>query len=425
MLNRQITPQFKEVDHIEFINAEQFLLDNEIPVFIVNAGEQNLLRIEFIFKNVNWDASRPLVTSATNAMLNDGTHSLTGAQIASKIDYYGAFFQTEFGLDRSSVILYSLNKHLEHTLPIVKEVITGSNFPAKEFKTFITNQRQKLKVSLEKNDFIARRKFNQVLFGDTLYGYGVEEQDYELLKREHLQEYFSKSYHPKNCTIIISGKIDDSILQQLNKLFGSWKSDETFIANEFKFAINFQKEHYIERPQALQSAIRIGIPTGNRNHPDFPAMQVLNTVLGGYFGSRLMNNIREDKGYTYGIGSANASLEQSGYFFIASEVGTDVCAATLIEIEKEINRLKSELISPEELALVKNYLMGSLLGSLENAFSHADKFKNIYFYNLDYNYFTNYINTIKTIQAEELMNLANKYWDFNEFYKIVVGKLKS
>jgi predicted Zn-dependent peptidase len=165
------------------------------------------------------------------------------------------------------------------------------------------------------------------------------------------------------------------------------------------------------------------MPSINRKHEDFPALQVLNTVLGGYFGSRLMANIREDKGYTYGIGSANVSLEQAGYFFIASEVGTDVCADTLVQIEKEINILKTELIGEEELALVKNFLLGSLLGSLENAFSHADKFKNIYFFNQDYEYYTNYINTIKTISAKQLRELANKYWDFDQFYKVIVGKV--
>lgn len=422
MLDRQTNPEFKEVEHINFIRAEKHQLDNKIPVFVINAGEQNLVRIEFIFKNVNWDPAKPLVTSATNTMLNDGTHALTGAEIASKIDYYGSFFQTEYGLDRSSVILFSLNKHLQHTLPIIKEVISDSNFPEKELQTFINNQKQKLKVSLEKNNFLARRAFNKVLFGDTLYGYAVQEEDYNQLKQKDLQDYFFKAYHPDNCTIIISGKVDDGILKLANNLFGSWENKEVFTPNQFHFNSDSEKYHFIEKPHSLQSAIRIGIPMVNRNHEDFPGLQVLNTLLGGFFGSRLMNNIREDKGYTYGIGSANASLEQSGYFFIASEVGADVRDSTLTEIEKEINILKTELIQKEELSLVKNYLMGSLLGSLENAFSHADKFKNIHFYNLDYEYFTNYINTIKTIEPEELLKLANKYWDFDEFYKVVVGK---
>ena len=364
-----------------------------------------------------------MLATATNTLLNDGTHSLNGAEIADKIDYYGAFFQTEYAYDHSSVTLFSLNKHLEHTLPIVKEVLSASNFPQKELETYINNQKQKLKVSLEKNDFLARKKFTEVLFGNTLYGYSADEKDFDTLKREDLLHYFESAYQPANCTIILSGKVNSSTLNSLEVLFGNWQSDKTFYPNEFNFNASKGKLHFTEKSDALQSAIRIGILTVNRKHVDYPGLLVLNTLLGGYFGSRLMANIREEKGYTYGIGSANASLNQAGYFVIASEVGTDVCTATLTEIEKEINILKTELVSDDELSLVRNYLMGSLLGSLENAFSHADKFKNIHFFGLGYDYYERYIHTIKTISAEELMALANKYLNFDDFYKVVVGKM--
>jgi len=172
----------------------------------------------------------------------------------------------------------------------------------------------------------------------------------------------------------------------------------------------------------LQSAIRMGLPFINREHPDFPAVQVLNTVLGGYFGSRLMNNIREDKGYTYGIGSGITSYKQGGAIFIATEVGADVCKAATIEIEKEINLLKTELIAEDELNLVRNYMLGSLLGSLENVFSHADKFKNLYFSGMSYEYYDRYTEIVKTVTAEELLKLANQYLDFDSFYKVIVGK---
>ncbi len=151
-------------------------------------------------------------------------------------------------------------------------------------------------------------------------------------------------------------------------------------------------------------------------------MQVLNTILGGYFGSRLMANIREDKGYTYGIGSALVSMKNAGYFFIASEVGSDVCASALSEIHKEIEILKAESVSEQELDLVRNYMLGSMLGGLENAMSHADKFKNIYFSGLGYDYYQNYIQTVRSISAKELQALANKYLDWDGMEKVVVGK---
>jgi zinc protease len=166
----------------------------------------------------------------------------------------------------------------------------------------------------------------------------------------------------------------------------------------------------------------MGMPLINRTHLDFPKVQVLNTVLGGYFGSRLMTNIREDKGYTYGIGSGMSSLKHAGALFIATEVGADVCKAAVTEIEKEINILKTELIPDEELALVKNYMLGSLLGSLENVFSHADKFKSLFVAGLGYEYYDRYTEIVKTISSDDLLKLANQYLNFDGFYKVIVGK---
>lgn len=418
-----MAPAFKQVEDIKLIQATPFVLDNGLKAFIINGGSQDLVRIEFIFSNVLWDLSKPLQPFATNTMLNDGTSEYTGAQIADKIDYYGAFLQTEYSYDQSTVTLFTLNKHIASTLPIVKAILSDSIFPQVELDTLIRNQKQKLSVNLEKNDFVGRRVFNKALFGDTLYGHDNDAIDYDHLKREELQEYFNQAYQPNNCTIIISGKVTDEALTLLNELFGkNWKTQTGIVENVFEFKSNFGSEHYIEKPEAIQSAIRTGQLVVNRNHPDFPGLQVLNTILGGYFGSRLMANIREDKGYTYGIGSAVVSLKNAGYFFIATEVGADVCGAAVEEIQKEIKLLQKEPASKEELDLVRNYMLGSMLGSLENALSHADKFKNIHFFGLGYNYYQSYINTVKTITPEQVMNLANKYLDFDAFQKVIVGK---
>jgi len=313
---------------------------------------------------------------------------------------------------------------LANTLPVIKDILTNSIFPQKELDTYIRNQQQKLQVSLQKNDVVARRNFNKALYGDTIYGFGANAADYKTLHREDMLEHYSQMYQPSNCTIIIAGKIEQQTIDLLSETFGDNWRNSTQKTDTAQPAIQPSAEHFYftEKPDALQSAIRMGMPLINRRHPDFPSVQVLNTVLGGYFGSRLMANIREDKGYTYGIGSGLSSLKHAGAMFIATEVGADVCQAAVTEIEKEINILKTEPVPHEELALVKNYLLGSLLGSLENVFSHADKFKNLYFAGLDYDYYDRYTETVKTITSDDLLALANKYLDFDKFYKVIVGK---
>jgi predicted Zn-dependent peptidase len=423
-IDRKTAPEFRAIDNINLIKPAHQQLNNGCNVFCFNSGEAELVRIEWIFGNQRFDKEKPLLNVAVNTMLTEGTGKMTASQIADKIDFYGAFLQVDYGYDQSLVTLYSLNKHLHHTLPIIYDILTDSVFPEKELKTYIRNQQQKLQVSQQKNDFVARRVFNKALYGDTAYGLGADIDTYKTLRREDMLIHFKQMYQPSNCSIIVAGKIESDTLELITDTFnanwrnGTEKSDTT--QPEIKPAA--QQFYFIEKPDALQSAIRMGLPAITRAHPDFPALQVLNTVLGGYFGSRLMTNIREDKGYTYGIGSGMSSLKYGGALFIATEVGADVCKAAVDEIEKELEILKTQLIPDEELALVRNYMLGALLGSLENVFSHADKFKNLYFANLDYDYYERYTNTIKTVTAEQLRVLANTYLNFDTFYKVIVGK---
>lgn len=422
MLNRQLAPDFKQVSTINFIQPTQQALDNQIPVYTVYSGEQDLVRIEFIFNNVNWNVEKPLQAIAVSAMLNNGTSKLSAKDIAEQIDFYGAFFQTEYVQDHSTVTLYTLNKHLASVLPIVKNVLADSQFPQAEIDIYIQNQKQKLQVNLQKNDILARKEFAHALFGDTAYGVDIQAKHYDELKREDLVNYFKSAYAPDNCTIVVSGKFEEASFHLLNEQFGrNWELGKA-VKNKFNFSLLPRTTIYKDRPDALQSAIRIGKLAINRTHDDFPGLQILNTVLGGYFGSRLMNNIREDKGYTYGIGSGISSLQDAGYLFIATEVGADVCADALTEIYKEIELLKNDLVGEEELTLVKNYMLGSMLGSLENVFSHADKFKNIHLFGLGYDYYENYIKKVKSITAEEIRSLAIKYFNKEDFTEVVVGK---
>lgn len=424
MLNRTLTPEFKAIDRINLLTPGYTKLDNDCNLYWFNSGEQELVRIEWIFNNLRFDPEKPLLNMVVNTMLNDGTNSLSASQIADTVDYYGAFLQVDYSFDHSQVTLYCLNKHLQNTLPVIKDILTNSVFPEKELQTFIRNQQQKLQVNLQKNDFIARRTFNRAIFGDTIYGLVAEANDYEALKRDDLLLHYKQMYQPNNCTILVAGKVDDDILKSITQSFGdAWSNTGTAADISQPESIpSDQLFNLIEKPDALQSAIRIGSTTINRTHPDFPALQVVNTVLGGYFGSRLMANIREEKGFTYGIGSAMASMKHTGSFFIATEVGVDVTRATVDEIKKEIAVLKTELISQEELALVKNYMLGSLLGSLENVFSHADKFKNVYFSGLDFDYYDRYTEVVRTITDNQILEIANKYLHFDSFHKVIVGK---
>jgi len=170
----------------------------------------------------------------------------------------------------------------------------------------------------------------------------------------------------------------------------------------------------------VQGSIRIARPFPNRHHPDFMKVAVLNTIFGGFFGSRLMTNIREDKGYTYGIHSYLQNNIHDSAWMVSTEAGRDVCEAAIKEVYAEMEDLREEIVDEEELQLVRNYMIGIILGDLDGPFQILSRWKNIILNNLDEKYFYNSIHTIKTISAEEIRELARKYLNPEAFYELVV-----
>lgn len=427
MLNRAIAPEAKPIGDIHLKSPQVLAFKNGLPVYVFHSPDQELVRIEWIFNNVFNEDENPLLNSALSALLKEGTKNYNSAEIADKVDFYGAFLMPEYGFDITSLTLYTLNKHSNVLLPLIKEILTESVLPQKELDTYLRNNKQKLQVSLQKNDYLARRTYYNHVFGsENRYGKTPSLEEYDLISRDALIDLYHNQFTPSNCRLIVSGNVSESLLQELSQYFGDqWVATDEAPLTKPNLTADTGQLIYDERAEALQSAIRIGIPNINRNHVDYPALQFVNTLLGGFFGSRLMRNIREEKGYTYSIGSAVGSLKYAGFLTIATEVGVDVTDATLTEIEKEIEILRTELATVEELDLVKNYLSGSMLGSLESIFSHADKFKNVLLANMDLTYYDHYMHEINAMTPEKVREIAIQYFDYSKMIKIVVGKMKT
>jgi predicted Zn-dependent peptidase len=423
-MNRALAPEFKTNFDIQFQQAKHKTLSNGCQLHYINAGSQDLVKLDFIFYAGTAYQDKALVASTTNRLLKEGTTKYTAKQIADTIDFYGAFLEEESGNDTASVTLYALNKHLDHLIPLFHDIMFDAIFPENEFETYRTNALQKFYTRQKKVNDVASSKFGEMLYGnDNFYGYKVEEHDYKNLAVDDVKQFYKKFYSLENVVIVASGKIDDSVLDIIQKNFGIQKVNNNNPAkSNIKIGGTNEPKQYKEIEGSVQSAIRIGRLLFSKNHEDFLPMLVLNTILGGYFGSRLMTNIREDKGYTYGIGSNIATKIHGGHFSISTEVGTEVTNLAIAEIYKEIERLRTELVDDSELELVKNYLLGTFLRSTDGAFALAQKFTGIYFYNLGYDYYQKYFDTIKNITAQEIMDLANKYLQENDLLELVVGK---
>jgi hypothetical protein len=308
-------------------------------------------------------------------------------------------------------------------IPVVSELVADAVFPENELDIYKKNQIQQLTLNLKKGDFIANRFIDEYLFGiEHPYGKYSSEEAYNQLTREDLLAFYNKYYKEGKCVVFMAGKFPANIEATLNQYIGSLPLNKHIIETPEHTIVGASTKKYsiVNDPSSVQGSIRIARHFPNRHHPDFAPVQVLNNIFGGFFGSRLMSNIREDKGYTYGIHSYLQNHIQQSAWLISTDAGKDVCRATIEEVYKEMGILRNELVKMDELNLVKNYMLGSLLGDVDGPFQIIGRWKSYILNGLTEEYFYNTIKTVRAIQPEQIKDLANKYLKEEDFYELVV-----
>lgn len=424
MPDRSKQPELKIIDKFNVLNPEIISLSNGIPLNVINTGDQDVLKIRLIFSAGTWFQPKKLVAHFTARMLTEGSLHYNAEQIATMLDNYGAFMDASSDSDNVHVNIYLLNKYAHKVLPLLAEVVRNPVFPVEELEPIIANEKQSLAVSMKKTDYLARIYFKEMLYGKTHpYGMWANPEDYDKLRREDLVTYYSKYYNNGQCRIVVAGKIQDAIIALIEKYFGNWNLIQESSSGHFSVSASDKKTLLIPVEKALQTSVQIGRILFRRNHPDFFGMACLNTILGGYFGSRLMKNIREDKGYTYGIGSNIVLYKNSGFLSIHSDVKAEARVKVTEEIYKEINILRNQLVQEEELRTVKNYMLGALLRSIDGPFAQEDRFVSVMDCGIKFDeYMNNYIHEINTITPERILQLAQEYLIEESFVEVYAGK---
>ena len=401
--------------------AERYTLRNGVEVYAINAGAEEVMSIELIFDAGNWYEQKNLVAASANFLLRNGTSTRSAFQINEHFEYYGSYLNRACYNETATITLHCLNKHIQELLPVVKELVVDSVMPEQELSTYKQNMQQRLKVNLRKCDFVASRLIDTYLFGpDHPYGKYSSPEGFDSLNREELMAFYKEYYQQGKLVIFAAGKLPADLPAQLDKWLGDLPNQEKAMPLTQPIRATEKKYRVLNNEDGVQGAIRLARTFPNRHDPDFMKVMVLNTLFGGFFGSRLMSNIREDKGYTYGIHSFLMNHVHESGWGISTEAGKDVCEAAISEIYKEMALLREELVDEEELLLVRNYMLGGILGDLDGPFQIISRWKNIVLNGLTEQYFYDTIQTIKTISAEEIKDLANKYLQPDEFYELVV-----
>jgi len=423
MLDRKKSPEVNEISKISYLLPEKWNLSNGAKVWGLKAGSQELVKIDFIFNAGSWYQSENLVAGLANAFLSQGSKNYTAQQIAETFDFKGAYLQLNADQQFGFVSVLTLNKYLDEILKVTADVIKNPVFPEKEVNVQIANRKQQFVIENSKVKVLSHKKFSQVLFGSKHpYANTNTIEDFDRLLPEKLAVFHSENYCLNKCIILVAGNYDDGLKNLLEHYFGDLQPEIKRTEPKFVAESSDVYKHFVEKNDAVQSAIRIGKTIINRDHPDFHGLTVLTTVLGGYFGSRLMTNIREEKGYTYGIGSSIVTFQHDAYFSVMTEVGTDVCSKAVDEIYHELKRLENEPVGKEELGLVRNYLLGEMLRNFDGVFAMSNSLKILLEAELDYSHYDRFIEVISTITPGELQHLAGKYLRAEEMYEVVAGK---
>lgn len=428
IINRLQTPLVSEITSFNILKADQNVLPNGIPIYTLNTGTADLIKIECMFAAGNWFQQSSLVAFAVNNMLIEGTTHFTSVQIAENSEYYGAYLGYNVDKDNAYVSLFCMRKYLDKVLPILESILKEAMFPEHELELFKSKHKHQFLVDQTKGKNTARMVHNRMLFGNHHpYGYQIMEPDFDALTRNDLINFHKQYYSSNNCKIIASGVVGDQEIKLITKYLGMDKWNDqisSLILPSYIIKTELENKIYIEQPEAVQSAVRTGKILINKHHPDYAAMALVNCILGGYFGSRLMKTIREEKGYTYGINSMYITFTHAGYLSIVSELGINVTKDGLKEIYAEIEKLRTELMPEEELARVKNYMLGEMVRMFDGTFAQAESLISILEYDMDYSYFHNLIDTIKKANTKMIRDMAFKHLDPATFSEVVVGKME-
>ena len=394
MINRAIPPQIFTISHIDFQAPEIDTLANQVRVFSIRKTSDETVRIDFVFDAGSLKTSK-VISQLTGELLLSGSAHKSSDEIAEEIDRLGGFTGINVSAEKAIISVIGLREHIVDITKIVVNAMLNVNFNPKEINQLVQSKKKKMAINLEKVSTQARRAFLSNLFENSPYGDLVELTDYDHVDQQDLIEFHQQKYLSGLQYISIVGALKDEGLNAIKVLGNQFGKDEV---TEMDYNYSYVPSIlHIEKEQALQTAIRIGRILFNKQHVDFKKFSVVNTILGGYFGSRLMTSIREDKGYTYGIGSGIVQLLETGYFFISTEVGKEFKDLTLAAIKEEITLLQTEEVSEMELNLVKNYMIGQILQQSDGAQAMMDRFISVETYKLDLSYYDDFIKQINEI----------------------------
>jgi predicted Zn-dependent peptidase len=422
VIDRSKAPEFRIPEDFELLPPFQTKFRNGATVFFNNTPNLDVVKIEVIGKGrkSSLPLSQNLIPSFTLALLQEGLNNKSSEEIANFFDFHASEVTPILSFAHEGLSLLTTKKHLFEVLPVFIELFTEATFPEESLEKRKSQKRLGQKLEKEKTSTRASQLFRKSLFGPNHpYGVEPEERHVEEINQDRLRFYYKEMLW-QDIEIFISANLSDHEFQLLEEFLSGLpnrvKSEQILIP---EVITNLS---WIEsRENAVQSSIRMGSFSIPKSHPDFIGLTVLNTILGGYFGSRLIKNIREDKGHTYGIFSSLAEIGDSEYWVISADVQKKYYQDVIHEIYHEINKLVNEPIPSDELEAVRNYMIGQMLSRFSSAFDLMDRFRAVHQSGMDFSFYLNKLSYLKSFRAVDLQKLSTIYYKDKSLVEVVVG----
>jgi len=420
MLDRTKQPKIQKIKDFNFIQPEFYSTKNDLYEFIGLHSSQNpIVKLDFILPAYKFLSGNVLVPLLLSHLFGRTTKNKTTDQIAEMIDFYAISYKIRILDEFTRISFYSLSKFAVPMLNLAFEFLQNTSIDEKEFKIELERSYYNFNVNMQKTAYLADRTFLKSILKNYKL---LEKEDFNSVSAKDCLNFYKKYFSINNAIVILSGDYSKQNIEIIKKFLDNYENKEKIIDDRQPLPNNKQSKTCISKEKAKQSTVIIGCNTINRNHPDFMKLVVANTILGGYFGSRLNKNIREEKGYTYGVYSLIAQRKRFGIFKIEAEIGSKYKEEYLKEVEKEVNNLKTTEIHNEELELVKNYLRGNVLSNFDGVFEQASILASLRWYNLDFGYYKNFLEKLDTITNKDVKNAVEKYLDYEKMTKIIVGR---
>lgn len=413
-------PEIITPTRVDMPDAQLLTSANGVPIYLLPTNDFEVVRFSFVFRAGTSMQHRPFTASATANMLGEGSVKYSAQEIAERLDFYGSYFDVNIDRDYAYISFCSLSKFFAPTADVAREIVLCPTFGEHELEIYCSKRKQSLAIERKKVEMLSRELFAEALFGaEHPYGISSDESLYDDVRRDDLVALYRELYTAENCFVVCSGRIDEEVITTLRAiveaLASGRRAEQRLPATQTTNVLRRDVEG------ALQSSIRVGRLLFPRTHPDFVGMQVVAAALGGYFGSRLMQNLREEHGYTYGVMAAMVNFDKEGYLAIATQVAREVREEALAEIYREIERMRHELLDDEELQMVKNMMIGEILRILDGPFGIADVTIENIMCGMDNRAMEQSVERILSITAEQIRELAERYLQREDLVEVVVG----